>query len=278
LDLHVLHEDTEVDEGFLLCTKCDRQFPIVGKIAIMRDFANYLSVRPRLGGEMALAAKTPQLKSFVKRTLSQAKKGTDDISLIEKRWAQIYTKNRNSKFYLRMRRMLASLHLSGNAIEHGCSIGITAQHMTDLGIRVFGIDKSYYALSVAKQSADDGAEYVLADSMEHPFGKMQFDLVVGLNIFELIEPKPLLKMLAGQTRKGGFLFLSDPYDFERGAKSVREPLCEDSVRGKIKSYGFTITQRTQRPSRIAWNLRLYDRAILQYLVDVVVAKKSQTAA
>lgn len=273
-----MHEDTEVDEGFLLCTKCNRQFPIVGKIAIMKNFANYLSIRPRLGGEMALAAKTPQLKSFVKRALSQARKGTDDISLIEKRWAQIYTKNRNSKFYLRMCRMLESLHTSGNAVEHGCSIGIVTQHMMNLGMQVFGVDKSYYALSVAKQSADGGAEYVLADSMEHPFGKTQFDLVVGLNIFELIEPKPLLKMLAGQTRKGGFLFLSDPYDFERGTKSVREPLCEDSVRDEIKSYGFTITKRTQKPSRIAWNLRLYNRAILKYLVDVVVAKKSQTAA
>lgn len=83
-------------------------------------------------------------------------------------------------------------------------------------------------------------------------------------------------MLAGQTHQGGFLFLSDPYDFERGAKSVREPLSEDSVRNEIKRYGFTITKRTQRPSRIAWNIRLYDRAVLQYLVDVVVAKKSHT--
>jgi 2-polyprenyl-3-methyl-5-hydroxy-6-metoxy-1,4-benzoquinol methylase len=273
LDLHVLHEDTEVDEGFLLCTECGRQFPIIGKIAIMKNFVNYLSVRPRLGGELALAVKTPQLKSFVKLALSKAKKGIDDISLIEKRWAQIYTKNKSSKFYLRMRRMLESLHPSGNAIEHGCSIGITAQHIAGLGMRVFGIDKSYYALSVAKQYADSSAEYVLADSMEHPFGKMQFDLVVGLNIFELIESKPLLKMLAGQTCQGGFLFLSDPYDFERGTKSVKEPLCEDSVRDEIKSYGFTITKKTQRPSRIAWNLHLYDRAVLQYLVDVVVAKK-----
>lgn len=273
LDVRVLLEDSEIDEGFLFCPKCDLQFPIVGKIAILRNFENYLAVRPRLGGALALAAKTTSMKSFVKKTLSKIKKNPRDVSIIEKRWSEIYTKNKRSKFYSKVASLIGSLDSSGVAVEHGCSVGIAAQNMAKNHSYVFGVDKSYYALSVAKKSGVQNLDYFVADSMEHPFGNMRFDLVVGLNMFELIEPKPLLKTLSRQVTPGGFLMLSDPYDYQRGDNSVREPLYGDSLRAEIRKSGFEIITNTRKPSFVPWNLRLYDRAVLQYRVDLIAAKK-----
>jgi SAM-dependent methyltransferase len=116
-------------------------------------------------------------------------------------------------------------------------------------------------------------DFFVADSLEQPFGKTKFDLVVGLNLFEIIEPKTFLKLLADQVRKDGWLVLSDPYDFERGAKSVKEPLYEDSVRKELSRHGFAVSKQTRKPSHLLWNLELHKRAVLQYRVDLIVAKK-----
>lgn len=274
LEVHVLKESSEIDEGFLYCTKCSAQFPVIGKIAIMRDFENYVSVRPRLGGIMALEAKTSQMKLFVKNTLSKIRTRQNDLSIVEERWAGIYARNKGSRFYLEVQHLVGSLAGSGNVVEHGCSVGSMAQILAQTHSRVFGIDKSYHALLLAKKSGAQNLDYFVADSLAHPFGKAKFDLVVGLNIFELIEPKPLLRTLSQQVAKGGLLALSDPYDYQRGDKSVKEPLGEDSLRAEIRKRGLQITKNTRKPARISWNLRLYDRATLQYKVDMIMARRT----
>lgn len=44
LDLAVIKQTADVDEGFLECDRCDLRLPIVDKIPIMwDDFARYLS-------------------------------------------------------------------------------------------------------------------------------------------------------------------------------------------------------------------------------------------
>jgi uncharacterized protein YbaR (Trm112 family)/2-polyprenyl-3-methyl-5-hydroxy-6-metoxy-1,4-benzoquinol methylase len=272
LALEILKEDSEIEEGFLYCPRCKLAFPIIDGIAILwNDFTNYLSNRPRLGGVFLLKSKTAKMKSFIKRTLGKIKQNPSDQSIIEKRWVQIYVKNQNSQFYAKIKRSLNAK--SGIALEHGCSIGHMTQHLAKTNSLAFGIDKSYYAIVEAKKSKLKNLDYFVADSLEHPFGKMKFDLVVGLNIFELIEPKSLLGILAKQAQKGSILVLSDPYDFERGTKSVREPLYEDSTRNELKSYGFEISKQTTKSSFIPWNLKLYKRAELHYKVDLIIAKK-----
>ncbi len=272
LRAQILKEDTQIEEGFLSCQKCNLTFPIIGHVAILwDDFVNYLSNRPRLGGQLLLMAKTYMVKSFVRQTLGKIRKNPQDQSMIEKRWFEIYLCNKNSRFYSAIRKSLEHVK-SGTALEHGCSIGHITKHLAGTNSIAFGIDKSFYAISEAKKSAPDNVDFFVADSIGHPFGKSRFGTVVALNLFDLIEPKLLLKTLAGQVQKGGYLMLSDPYDFVRGAKSVNEPLYEESVRAELKKQGFTISKNTKTPSHIPWNLRLHRRAVLQYRVDLVVGR------
>jgi SAM-dependent methyltransferase len=216
---------------------------------------------------------TTRLRSFVRQTLGKIRKNLADQSLIEQRWSDIYKKNKHSQFYLKIKNHLKKIPKSDLALEHGCSIGTMTQHLAKTHSVSFGIDKSYHAILEAKKSTEKNLDFFVADSLEHPFGKTKFDLVIGLNLFELIEPKMLLRLLAAQTKKGGWLVLSDPYDFERGAKSVREPLYEDSIRKELARRGFAISSSTKKPSNLLWSLRLYKRATLQYKVDLVLGKK-----
>jgi len=274
LDVEILKEGVQIEEGFLFCPKCKIHFPIINSIPILwNDFANYLSNRPRLGGAFLVGAKTAKMQSFVKQTLSKIRKNPSDQSIIEKRWFEVYKQNKNSKFYSKIKEHLRTISNSGVILEHGCSIGIIAQHLAKTHRAVFGIDKSYYAILEAKKSKMKNLDFFVADSIEHPFGKTKFDLVLGLNLFELIEPKPLLKLLAGQVRKKGWLVLSDPYDFDRGAESIKEPLYEDSIRKELSKHGLDVSKKTKKPSHLLWNLRLHNRASLQYKVDLIMAKK-----
>lgn len=274
LALEILKTDTEIKEGLLFCVQCGLYFPIIDKIPIMwDDFTNYLSNRPRLGGILYTKAITPKLKLYIKSKLGDITKNHTDVSLVEKRWSSIYEKNKKSPFYHMIKKSLDSTSNFGTALEHGCSIGIIAQHLAKSRMRVFGIDKSYYAIEIAKKSDSENLDYFVSDSLLSPFGKTKFDSVVGLNLFEIIEPKLLLKSLSRQVKKDGFLVLSDPYDFERGEKSVKEPLYEESIRDELIRLGFSISKETKKPMFLSWNLKLHKRATLQYKVDLVVGKK-----
>ena len=272
LDLTSYKQDREIDEGILTCHKCTLIYPIIHRIAILYDdFTGYLSNRPRLGGELLLSAKTTPMKSLIKTVLGKARKNQDH-STIEKRWAEIYQTNQKSKFYGIIKK---SLNTNVDfALEHGCSIGIMSRYLGKKSKQTFGIDKSFHAINLAKKQNQKNLDFFVADSLEHPFGNAKFDLVLGLNLFEIIEPKQLVRLFSTQVRKGGTLVVSDPYDYERDVKTVREPLYSDAVRKELTKLGFTITAKTKKPSRIQWNLKLHDRANLQYLVDLVIAKKS----
>lgn len=271
MELDSYRKDKQISEGILSCKKCGLVFPIIDGVAILwNDFARYLSNRPRLGGELLLAAKTAPMKSLIKTALSKAAK-TQDLSVIEKRWATIYRTNQKSRFYGVVKKALD--FDTGLALEHGCSIGVMTKHIAKNSKQAFGIDKSYYAIKEAIKSRRKNLDYFVADSMDHPFGRTKFDLVLGLNLFELVEPKKLVQILASQTRKNGTLVLSDPYDYDRGTRSVKEPLYEDTIRKEITRFGFTISNATKKPSHIQWNLNLHKRATLQYLVDFIIARK-----
>jgi hypothetical protein len=234
------------------------------------DFTSYLSNRQKLGGELLLSVKSHNLKSLIKSALGKASKDANDLSIIEKRWAGIYRKNRKSGFYQTIKKSLdINCDLS---VEYGCSIGVMSRHLAKHSKTSFGVDKSFYAIIEAKKTPHQNLDYVIADSLEPPFGRTKFDLILGLNLFELIEPKKLLKLLSGQIKKNGTLVLSDPYDFERGTKSVKEPLYSDSLRKELIKLGYVISNKTKKPSFIAWDLKLHERARLKYLVDLVVAK------
>ena len=99
LDLEILSQNTEINEGFLICKKCKFIFPIISKIPILwNDFASYLSYRASLGGSLYHASSNQKLKSFVKKSLPK-KRQHNDRTKIEKRWTEIYQNSKASKFY-----------------------------------------------------------------------------------------------------------------------------------------------------------------------------------
>ena len=71
----------------------------------------------------------------------------------------------------------------------------------------------------------------------------------------------------------GYLIISEPYDFDRGTKSVRRSLDEYTLRTNVNDLGFKITTKTKNPSYLPWNLKLNSRATLNYKVDLVIGKK-----
>ena len=71
----------------------------------------------------------------------------------------------------------------------------------------------------------------------------------------------------------GYMIISDPYDYQRGIYSVKHPLNELQVRKKLMELGFKINNETEKPSFIPWELKLNNRANLNYKVDVIIAKK-----
>ncbi|MEK6866272.1 MAG: methyltransferase domain-containing protein, partial [Thermoproteota archaeon] len=166
---------------------------------------------------------------------------------------------------------LGAISKSKLVLEYGCSIGILGSFLADSNQNVFGIDRSFSAISIAKKTQKDNLDYFVADLMSDVFGKTKFDLILALNVLELVEPKDLLQHVSKQILKGNFV-ISDPYDFDRGKNSVKK-LDELALRASLDELGFAITVKTKKPSYLTWNLKLNPRTTLNYKVDLIIAKK-----
>ena len=272
LELNAFKLDKEIEEGILECKKCSLKFPIIEKIPILwDDFSGYLSSRKKLGGKLYRLIQNQKLKEFLKSSLSKINP-VDDRTALEERWSAIYQNSKNSKFYSLIKNNINDLPKSDLVLEYGCSIGIMTSSLADSHKMVFGIDRSFSALRIAKLSYKSNLDYFVADSLSPVFGKLQFDLILALNVLELIEPLELLKHISKQISSGHFM-ISDPYDFDRGSNSVRKPLDEYTLRTTLKNFGFKIATKTKNPSYIPWNLKLNPRAILNYKVDLIIGKK-----
>ena len=177
-----------------------------------------------------------------------------------------------SRFYSRVKNELGQLSTSKLVLEYGCSIGIISSFLANSSQTVFGVDRSFNAIRIAKKESKENLDYFVADLHSPIFGKTKFDLIIALNLLELIEPAEFLKQISGQIHKG-FLIITDPYDYNRGKNSVKKPLYENTLRQNLKNLKFKIMSNTDRPSNISWNLKLNSRATLNYKVDLVIAKK-----
>ncbi len=270
LELEILDEKNEINEGLLSCTGCDLVFPIISKIPILwDDFSSYLSNRAELGGQLYHDSK--KLKPFVKKSIT--KKKQESRYLIEKRWVRIYQNSSRSSFYRIIKNSLKKLPNSKLILEHGCSIGIVSEFLAGQNDLVFGLDRSFNAISIAKKTRKKNLDYFVADSVSHPFGEQKFDLVVSLNMLEVVEPSLLLQVISNQV-KHGYAVISDPYDFERGVYSIKKPVDSLTLRAQFKKLGFRISKDTKKPSFIPWNLQINPRCQLNYKVDLLIGKKT----
>jgi len=218
LELDIFESGKEITEGILECKKCELEFPIIQKIPILwDDFSKYLSFRRTLGGKLYKLTSSSKLKSFVKKSFNTK---NNDLNNLEEKWARVYQNSKTSKFYSTIKHNLDSLHSSKLVLEHGCSIGTVTSHLANSNELVFGVERSFSAIQIAKKQFKDNLDYFVADSLSPVFGKLQFGLVLALNVLEIIEPKILLKSTSKQITKGYFV-ISDPYDFDRGPVSVK---------------------------------------------------------
>lgn len=132
------------------CKKCNLQYPIISKLPILwDDFRNYISSRKVLGGKLYRLAKTNSMKKFLKKSFIKIPYSEDRTGL-EERWSKIYQNSKNSKFYSIIKQNIDSLPHSKFGLEYGCSIGTVSSHMTKNCDYVFGVDRSFNALSIAK--------------------------------------------------------------------------------------------------------------------------------
>jgi len=225
-----------------------------------------------LGGKLFHSVSHDKMKKFLKHSLSNSKRNTDDRTTLEERWCKIYQNSQKSKFYSIIKNKLDAMPKSKLVLEYGCSIGILGSFLANSNQNVFGIDRSFSAISIAKKTQKDNLDYFVADLMSDIFGKTKFDLILALNVLELVEPKDLLQHVSKQILKGNFV-ISDPYDFDRGKNSVKKPLDELVLRASLEELGFVITVKTKKPSYLTWNLKLNPRTTLNYKVDLIIAKK-----
>ncbi len=273
LELDIFRLDKEIEEGILECKKCTLVFPVIEKIPFLwDDFSKYLSFRKILGGKLYQLSNTEKMRKFLKSSLSKTIRCNDDRTALEERWSKIYQNSKRSKFYSLIKKNLNSIEKSKLVLEYGCSIGIMTSSLADCHNMVFGIDRSFSALRYAKKSSKNNLEYIVADSMSPIFGKLQFDLVLALNVLELMEPVEIIKQVSKQISTGYFV-ISDPYDFDRGTKSVKKFVDEFTLRTNLENLGFKISSKTKKPSFLPWNLKINPRATLNYKSDLIICKK-----
>ncbi len=166
-----------------------------------------------------LQSKSGKMRSFVKNVLRKIRHASDDTSELKKRWVGIYKQSTRSKFYRHVGDSIQKLPSCNLVLEHGCSIGCMAREAAKRNSCVFGIDKSFYGILEAKKHQRKNTDFVVADSLNPPFGNQKFDLVMALNLLDIVAPQKLLQTMSRQTKK--FLVLSDPYGFERGKNSIK---------------------------------------------------------
>ena len=286
LELDAFVVGREIREGILKCGTCHAAYPIIEEIPILwNDTSEYFASRRILGGEIYKMIQTRELKQLVKSSLlragqtryedgkSRTKRGDrEDRTALEKRWAAIYQNSRSSKFYLAVRDSIRDIKRKDLVLEYGCSIGVTAAALAKSHGMVFGIDRSFTALQYAKKSHRSNLDYVVSDLLSPVFGNVQFDLVLALNVLDLVEPEELLNRISRQV-SNGYVIFADPYDFDRGANSVKRSVDETTLRKSLADLGFEISAKTRHPSFIPWSLRLNPRAILNYKVDLVIGSR-----
>ena len=273
LELQVFEKSDEVDEGIILCKKCGAKYPIISKVPILwSDLHSYFSNRVQLGGHLMISTKNSILKTMLKDSLAKINKNLEDITNIEKRWVITYKNSLKSKFYSHIKNALEKIPRSKLVLEHGCSIGHVTKTLAQKHETVFGMDQSFFAILEAKKNNQKNMDCFVANSLFPPFGERKFELVIGLNVLELIEPLDFLKIVSSQVK--GILIISDPYDFERGKDSVRIRLDSKSLRNELKKLGFIFMQKTEKPSFLPWRLNVNERSSLHYKVDLIIARNS----
>lgn len=135
----------------------------------------------------------------------------------------------------------------------------------------------------------EDVDFWACDALDLPFPPGTFAAVVGLNVLDCVQsPHDLLASLPRLLAPGGKAILSTPYDWSPAATPVEAWLGGHSQRGETAGASEPILRALLTPGAhpasieglrivaeepsLPWRVRLHERAVMEYRVDLVVAK------
>jgi SAM-dependent methyltransferase len=117
------------------------------------------------------------------------------------------------------------------------------------------------------------SEYCIADSVDLPFASNMFDLILGLNLLEIVDPNKLLSSIHELLKPGGEAVFADPYDYNREPTPLTQ-LDGKTFRALLSDSGFELFEKSKKTeSFVPWILKIANRKYLFYFVDIIRATK-----
>lgn len=134
----------------------------------------------------------------------------------------------------------------------------------------------------------EDVDFWACDALALPFPAGTFAAVVGLNVLDCVQsPHDLLAALPRLLAPGGKAILSTPYDWSPAATPVEAWLGGHSQRGETAGASEPVLRALLTPGAhpasieglrivaeepaLPWRVRLHERAVVEYRVDLVVA-------
>ena len=290
LTLESLREaDDECIEGFLSCSICNSQYPIIqGVPIVLQNFHDYARQRIMTYGKWIMTSKSFKLKDFL-RSIGKKIHSPTSSDLYEENnslyKAYLYNFHNHhfddrllSLFKRKIEpdhiyRMLGkkSLNLNGIGLDIGCSIGSSTFELAKRLPFVFGVDLSFSFILKARKLMRDkmrkNVEFVVSDAINLPFESSYFRSIIALNVVDRVDPNKLMVSINRCIKNNGKLILIDPYHF---VKDNTDQFDSIQIRKIVENFGYKISSNE---SYIPWIMKMSERAYLFYFVDFIVANK-----
>ncbi len=130
----------------------------------------------------------------------------------------------------------AALPRDGLVLDAGCGLGKWLAHLSGLGVRVQGLDRSVEGLASLHRALPEAP--LVAGTVERlPYRDGAFEAVLSSGVVEHFKEGPLAALLEARRvlRPGGFLFLAVPYN-SWSRKLLFHPLL-DAIYAAIRPFG-----------------------------------------
>ena len=144
-------------------------------------------------------------------------------------------------------------------------------------------------------SSKENVDFWACDALALPFPPGTFAAVLGLNVLDCVQsPHDLLAALPRLLAPGGKAILSTPYDWSPNATPVEAWLGGHSQRGETAGASEPVLRALLTPGAhpasieglrivaeepsLPWRVRLHERAVMEYRVDLMVAERAPVRA